>query len=169
MVSGVIFSSIRTTFFYFFRMIRIFYLNLDFQFHPKPRFYSYLKMNNIIIFSGKNNCNHTHKKQKDRLKVSLDQVLFAAKLELLKILVHRLPQNSSSVNIEGARKLKQRYSLCAQLLGTLTYLYFIILILIYFSLIMTAVDYVTYGCPSSRTNPGVIIIQELHTGGKTLR
>ena len=33
---------------------------------------------------------------------------------------------------------------------------------------MPAVNYVTYGCSSSRTTPGVITTQELHTGGKTL-
>ena len=32
---------------------------------------------------------------------------------------------------------------------------------------MPAVNYVIYGCSSSRTAPGVITIQELHTGGKT--
>ena len=31
---------------------------------------------------------------------------------------------------------------------------------------MPAVNYVIYGCSSSRTTPGVITIQELHTGGK---
>ena len=35
-------------------------------------------------------------------------------------------------------------------------------------LIMPAVNYVIYGCSSSRTTPGFITIQELHTGGKTL-
>ena len=33
---------------------------------------------------------------------------------------------------------------------------------------MTAVNYVIYGCSSSRTTPGNITIQELYTGGKTL-
>ena len=33
---------------------------------------------------------------------------------------------------------------------------------------MPDVNYVTYGCSSSRTTPGVITIEELHTGGKTL-
>ena len=31
---------------------------------------------------------------------------------------------------------------------------------------MPAVNYVIYGCSSSRTTPGVI--QKIHTGGKTL-
>ena len=33
---------------------------------------------------------------------------------------------------------------------------------------MPAVNYVIYDCSPSRTTPGVIIIQELHTGGNTL-
>ena len=33
---------------------------------------------------------------------------------------------------------------------------------------MPALNYVIYGCSSSRTTQGVITIQELHTGGKTL-
>ena len=33
---------------------------------------------------------------------------------------------------------------------------------------MPVANYVTYGCSSSRTTPGVITIQEFHTGGKTL-
>ena len=59
---------------------------------------------------------HSHKKQKDSLDGSLDRVLFAAELKISKILVLRLPQNSSSVNNE-----------CAGI-----YLYFIILILLSF-------------------------------------
>ena len=33
---------------------------------------------------------------------------------------------------------------------------------------MPAVNYVIYGCSSSRTTPGVFTMQELHTGRKTL-
>ena len=33
---------------------------------------------------------------------------------------------------------------------------------------MPAVNYVIYGCSSSRISPGVITIQDLHTGGKIL-
>ena len=33
---------------------------------------------------------------------------------------------------------------------------------------MPAVGYVIYGCSYLRTTPGVINIQELHTGGKEL-
>ena len=50
-------------------------------------------------------------------------------LRFTKILVPRLTQNSSNVNIECAGKLKQLYSLCDQVLGALRYLHFIILIL----------------------------------------
>ena len=76
-----------------------------------------------------------------------------------------LPQNSSNVNIECVGK--QLYSLCDQLLGILIYVYFIILILICFSLMMAAVNYVAYGCSSSRRNPGNMTVQELYNGGKT--
>ena len=33
---------------------------------------------------------------------------------------------------------------------------------------MPAVNYVIYGCSSSRTTPGVITIKEVRTGGKAL-
>ena len=66
---------------------------------------------------------HSHKKRKDRVLDSLDRVLFAAELECSKILVPRLPQNLSYVNIECARKSKQLYSLCDQLLGAMIYHY----------------------------------------------
>ena len=45
-------------------------------------------------------CKHSHKKRKDSVEGSLDRVLFAAELEFLKILVPRLPQHTSDVNIE---------------------------------------------------------------------
>ena len=47
---------------------------------------------------------HSHEKRKDSLEGSLDRVLFAAELEFPKILVPRLPQNTSNVNIEYAGK-----------------------------------------------------------------
>ena len=47
---------------------------------------------------------------------SLVQELFAAELEFPKILVPRLPQNASNVNIESTGKYKQLYYLCEQLL-----------------------------------------------------
>ena len=53
-------------------------------------------MKNKVVNSN----NHSHKKQKDSLEGSLDQVLFVVELEFLKILVPRLPQHTSNVNIE---------------------------------------------------------------------
>ena len=84
------------------------------------------------IFTKINPHKHNHKKRKDSLEGSLDRVLFAAELEFTKILIPRLPQKSSNVNIECAGKSKQLYSLCVQLLGAPMYLNFIILILICF-------------------------------------
>ena len=40
---------------------------------------------------------------KDSLEDSLDRILLAAELEFLKILVPKLPQHTSNVNIERAR------------------------------------------------------------------
>ena len=57
---------------------------------------------------------HSHKKQKDSLEGSLDRVLLAAKLEFPKILVPRLSQHTSDVNVECTGKSewsKQLYSL----------------------------------------------------------
>ena len=53
--------------------------------------------------------NHSHKKRKDSMEDSLDQVLFAAEFEFLKILVLGLPQNKSNINTEYAGKSKQLY------------------------------------------------------------
>ena len=92
-----------------------------------------------------------------------------SELEFSKMLVPRLPQNLSNVNIECAGKSKQRYSIYSlrdQLLGAMIYVHFIVLILICFQLIIPAGNYAIYGCSSSRTTSGVISIQELHTGGK---
>ena len=47
---------------------------------------------------------HNHKKLKNGLECSLNRVLFAAELEFPKILVPRLPQLTSDVNIKCARK-----------------------------------------------------------------
>ena len=44
-------------------------------------------------------CDHSHEKQKDSLKSGLDRVLFVAELEFLKILVSRLAQYTSNVNL----------------------------------------------------------------------
>ena len=57
-------------------------------------------------------CIHSHKKRNDSLEGSLDRVLFAAELEFPMILVPRLPQLTSNVNIKFAGKSKQLYSLC---------------------------------------------------------
>ena len=77
----------------------------------------------------------SHKKWKDSLESNLDRILFVAKLKFPKILVPRIPHNSSNVNIECAGKSKQMhsiYSLCDEFLGAIIYLHFIILILICF-------------------------------------
>ena len=59
----------------------------------------------VPSFSERNvELDHSHKKQKDSLEGSLDRVLLAAELEFPKILVPRLPQHTSDVNIECAGK-----------------------------------------------------------------
>ena len=75
-----------------------------------------ISFNRFITFiKWSKNCNsHNHNKQKDLLEGSLDQVLIPAELDFSKILVPRLFQHTSNVNIEIARKsewLKQMYSL----------------------------------------------------------
>ena len=52
---------------------------------------------------------HSHKKWKESVEGSLIRVLFAAELEVPKILVPRLTQNTSNVHIESIGKLKQLY------------------------------------------------------------
>ena len=47
---------------------------------------------------------HIHKKWKDSLEGNLGWVLFAAELKFPKILVPRLPQHTSNVNIEYTGK-----------------------------------------------------------------
>ena len=54
----------------------------------------------------------------------MNQVLIKADLEFTKILLPRLHQNSSNTNPECARKSKQLYSLCDQLLGALIHYFF---------------------------------------------
>ena len=61
----------------------------------------------FLMFSFK--YRHSHKKRKDSLEGSLDGVLFLAELEFSKILVPRLPQHTSNVNTECARKSEQLY------------------------------------------------------------
>ena len=67
--------------------------------------------------------NHSHKKRKDTdsLEGSLVRVLFVAELKFLKILVPKVPQNSSNLHTECGEKSKELYSLCDQLLGALIY------------------------------------------------
>ena len=43
---------------------------------------------------------HIHNKWKDNLEGRLDRVIFAAEFEFPKILLSRLPQHTSNVNIE---------------------------------------------------------------------
>ena len=47
---------------------------------------------------------HIHKKRKDSMESCLNRLLFAVELEFPKILVSRLPQNTSNVNTECAAK-----------------------------------------------------------------
>ena len=93
----------------------------------------------MYVLSHKETClnifSHGHKKRKDSVEGSMDRLLFATELEFPKILVPRLPQNSSNENIECPAKSKQLdsiYSLRDQLLGAMVYLHFVILILICF-------------------------------------
>ena len=87
-------------------------------------------MNYLIRHLSKRHVfNHGHKKRTDSLQGSLVRELFAAELEFPKILVPRLPQNTSNVNIESTGKSKQLYYLSEQLLGALIYFHFIVLIL----------------------------------------
>ena len=58
--------------------------------------------------------NHSYKKRRDSLEISLDRALFVAELGFPKILVPRRPQHTSNVNNERAGKSewsKQLYSL----------------------------------------------------------
>ena len=48
--------------------------------------------------------NHSHKKQKDSLEGILDRVLLVAELEFPKIIVPRVSQHTSDVNIECGGK-----------------------------------------------------------------
>ena len=48
-------------------------------------------------------------KRKDSLEGSLVRILIAAELEFPKIIVPRLPQHTSNVNIESTKKSKQLY------------------------------------------------------------
>ena len=97
----------------------------------------------------------------------MDQVLLAAELEFSKILVPRLLQHTSNVNIECWMYQKVRmvkttvFFICDQLLGAMTQL--IILILICFYLMMPGVNYVIYGCSSARLSLEVSLYRSLFT------
>ena len=110
----------------------------------------------------------SHKKRKDSLKGNLDRVLLAAKLEFPKILVRRLPQHTSNVNIECAGKSewpKQVFFTCDQLFGALIHLNFIILILMF--LICDAwCKLCNIWLLLCENNSRSITIPELNTGGK---
>ena len=97
-------------------------------------------MKKVNISFQKDSIEHNHKKRKDSLEGSLGRVLFSAEHEFPKILVPRLPQNTSNVNIESTGKSKRRlYYLCGQLLEALIYLHFsalILILLFYCSLIV---------------------------------
>ena len=78
----------------------ILYVNVNFRenlgdthFHLPDMLKNLVSLSAILSY-------HSHKKRKD----SLDRVLFAAELEFPKILVPRLPQHTSDVNIECAGK-----------------------------------------------------------------
>ena len=78
---------------------------------------------------------HSHKKRKDSMEGSLDRVSFAAETEFPKVLVPRLPQHTSNVNIECAGKSewsKQLYSL--YLTSFLKHRYILILLFRYQSI-----------------------------------
>ena len=105
----------------------------------------------------------SHKKRKDSLEGSLDLILFAVELDFPKILVSRLPQNTSNVNIECAGKSKQLYSLCDQLLEAMIYLNFIILILIFFLIDDAWCKLCNIWLLLCENNSRSITIQELNT------
>ena len=62
---------------------------------------------------------HSHEKRKDSLEGGLVRLLFAAELELPRILVLSLPKNTSNVNNKSTGKSKQLYYFCNQLFGAL--------------------------------------------------
>ena len=97
----------------------------------------------------------SHKKRKDSLEGSLDRVLFAVKLEFPKILVPRLPQNKSNVNIESAGKSKQPYSFCENPLEAPMPLFYCSDIDLCFQFVMLSGNCAMYDCSSMRATPVV--------------
>ena len=70
-------------------------------------------MINMSLFTFEIMPQHIHKKRKDSLEGSLDRVLLAAELEFPKILVPRLPQHTSDVNIECTGKSEWSKQQCS--------------------------------------------------------
>ena len=71
----------------------------------------------IIFFCNSVFVFRSHKKRKVSLESSLVRLLFAAEFEFPKILVRRLPQNTSNGNIESTGKSKQLYIYVTNFLG----------------------------------------------------
>ena len=94
---------------------------LSFTFYKTQRYYEKIMCIYFLFrwFSGENciiftfSLHHSHKKWNDSLEGSLDRVLLAAELEFLKILVPRLPQHTSNVNIECAGKSEWSKQQCS--------------------------------------------------------
>lgn len=73
--------------------------NRFFSFCVQPRKCSHNFQTDVTSVMSSSSC---HEKLEDSLKASLDQLLFAAELEFPKVLVPKLTQNTSDVNIECA-------------------------------------------------------------------
>ena len=77
-------------------------------------FYQFLyHMTHVVTFQLKSWFFHSHKNRKDSLEGSLDQVSLAAELEFPKMLVPRLPQHTSDVNIECVGKSEWSKQQCS--------------------------------------------------------
>ena len=77
-------------------------------------FYQFLyHMTHVVTFQLKSWFFHSHKNRKDSLEGSLDRVSLAAELEFPKILVPRLPQHTSDVNIECVGKSEWSKQQCS--------------------------------------------------------
>ena len=74
----------------------------------------------------------SHKKRKDSLEGSLDRVLLAAELEFPKILVPRLSQHTSDVNIECPGKPEWSEQLCSLYVTTFLEHWYISILLFWY-------------------------------------
>ena len=92
----------------------------------------------------------------EKWKESLDRVIFAAKLELPKILIPRFPQNTLNVNNAWAEN-QNYYNLYVISLFEHKYLFYSSDINLRFQLIMPGGNWVIYGYSSPRTTPGTIL------------